>query len=323
MNKSQETNLKELFETIKNCKEDGFEKLYDKYNKVVYKIAFSILKNKEDSEDIVQTVFTKIYKIDKDSLPTNNEFSWLYTVTKNESLSFLRNKRECFELEKIYDIEDSNNEINTLIDIDSYNRLIRKLNNKEKEIISLKVLSNFSFQEIAKLLNEPVGTIKWRYYKSMSTLKILLGNLGMFIITFVIGLKTILNKKDITSENKINQEINQNVTITENTYEGTTKNDETESTNSDKEILQDIQEENKNINSENGFDENRNQAYTENKVNENQIQQEVIVQENQNTENSYYGVGMLSISAIFLIITIIFLIFYRKYQPKLTKKSSK
>jgi len=52
--------------------------------------------------------------------------------------------------DSMYEIEDANNYINKIIDRDSYNRLISKLDNKEKQIISLKILANLSFDEISR-----------------------------------------------------------------------------------------------------------------------------------------------------------------------------
>ena len=71
----QEKELKELFIEIRHNNKIAYEKLYTRYKQLVYGIAFSILKNKNDSEDVVQAVFTKIYEIDKDKLPTNKEAS--------------------------------------------------------------------------------------------------------------------------------------------------------------------------------------------------------------------------------------------------------
>ena len=155
MKKINVEELRELFIEIKYGNNIAFEKLYKNYKNLVYKIAYGILKNSYDSDEIVQIVFEKIYSIDKDKLPTRNESSWLYSVTKNETINYLNKKKNHIELEEIYEIEDNNNEINELINKDSYNRLIGKLNENEKEIISLKILSNLSFKEIAKLLNKP------------------------------------------------------------------------------------------------------------------------------------------------------------------------
>ena len=41
----------------------------------------------------VQTVFLKIFRLEKEKLPTKNVATWLYSVTKNETLNFLKNKK--------------------------------------------------------------------------------------------------------------------------------------------------------------------------------------------------------------------------------------
>ena len=206
MIKVSKKELKQLFLKIKDDKELGFQELYTKYNKLVYAIAFSILRNKEDSLDVTQSIFTKIYKLEKDKLPNKKEASWLYIVTKNEAITYLRKKKNNVLIEDLYELEDDNNEINKLIDRISYNNLIKKLNNKEKEILSLKILSNLSFKEISKLTDEPVGTVKWRYYKSLSSLKIVLGNFIISITTLVIALRIRLyrTKNEEKVENKEN-----------------------------------------------------------------------------------------------------------------------
>ena len=290
-----EKELKELFTELKNENQTALEKIYNKCNKLVYGIAFCILKNKEDAEDVVQTVFSKMHTIDRDKLPISNELSWLYSTTKNEALTVLRKRNNNLDLDSIYEIEKEDNEINKIIDKDSYNRLISKLDNKEKEIISLKILANLSFDEIGKLLNEPTGTIKWRYYKAKNTLKLLLGNLGMSIITFAIGIKILLNNSKI--ENAIKDEA-----ITEDNTEHRGES-----------VTQESQKEEENKSS-NVLD--KNEIYEEEK-------QEIIDQETEEVNINYIGTGMLSVSAMFLMVTIFFTIIFTKYQLKRKNKSSK
>lgn len=299
MKKINVRELKELFIEIKYGNKIAFEKLYNNYNKLIYSIAYSILKNKQDAEDIVQIVFEKLYLIDKEKLPNRNESSWLYSITKNETINYLKRNKNNIDLDSIYNIEDENNEINKIIDQDNYNRLISKLNNKEKEIISLKIISNLSFEEIGKLLKEPTGTIKWRYYKAVNTLKILLSNLGMFIITFVIVIKTLFNKK-------ASDKVEQDKTIGNNTTEQTGENTNAETKKGQENLKDEVKSD---------VSESQDKE-TKNEIN--------IVSQPTNTEiinNS--GVCILSISFIFLIITIIFSIILAKYQLKLRKKLSK
>ncbi len=267
--KNQEE-IKVIFKELIKGNKKAVEDLYRKYYKMIYGVVFSILKNKEDSEDIVQIVFSKLYEIDKDKLPKNKEATWLYTVTKNETLMFLRKKKHHYDIETIYNIENDNNEIDKIIDKESYNQLISKLNNKEKEIISLKIIANLSFEQISILLGEPIGTIKWRYYKAIHILKIILSNLGMSIITFILGIFTIKQTKKIGSQITIDIE-NQN-----GSFENNISNNKFENTIS-----------------------------TENE----QIQENIGIPDVEiNYNMNYLGYGLLSISAIFFIITIIFLI---------------
>ena len=284
MKKINVEELRELFIEIKYGNNIAFEKLYKNYKNLVYKIAYGILKNSYDSDDIVQIVFEKIYSIDKDKLPTRNESSWLYSVTKNETINYLNKKKNHIELEEIYEIEDNNNEINELINKDSYNRLIGKLNENEKEIISLKILSNLSFKEIAKLLNKPTGTIKWIYYKSINTLKLLLSNLAMFIISFISSCFAMKNRKKLSPKLNVD-ESNQ------------TKEEIKDEITEDKELLQD----------------NKKSTITNDKSSQ---MQESVIEEVPNISNNYLSISLIGVSTIFFILTIIFSIIFTKHQLK-------
>ncbi len=290
MEKVNENELRELVLEIKHNNKIALEKLYNRCNKLVYGVAFSILKNKEDSEDVVQIVFSKLYVLEKDKLPTDKIGTWLYTVTKNEALLLLRKNNNDVNLDTIYDLEDENNEIDILINKDSYNRLINGLNTKEQEIVSLKILSNFTFKEIGELLGESANTIKWRYYKSIYSLRIMLSNLGMFIITFVLGIATLKNQKKEVPIIKEDQDFNNNL------------------------IEEDIaNKENDRVNENEVIQDNENTDSFEN----------VIIEDTNINTTNYLSIGMFSISAIFLAITITFSIFLAKYQLNAKKRSSK
>lgn len=279
--------LKELFNQIKSNDDTAFEEFYTKYNKLIYKIAFSILKNKSDAEDITQIVFEKIYSMDKENLPTKNETSWIYSVTKNETLNYFKSNRNNINLDDIYEIEDNNQEISKIIDQENYNRLISKLNDNEKEIVSLKIISNFSFEEIGKILNMPTGTVKWRYYKAINTLKLLLSNLTMFIISFISSIYALKSTKKIISP---------------------------------------IQEENVIENIVIAADENQKQQYEKSENTQQNSQEEInttIIEETNENEVNYPAIGLMGISTVFLMLTIIFSIIFAKYQLKLKKNLSK
>jgi len=298
-----EKELEEIFKNLKSSdNKDNFELFYNNYNNLVYKIAFTILKNKDDSEDIVQVVFSKIYSLPKDKLPAKCILSWIYSVTKNESISLLRKKKNNISIEEVYDIPDKNDEINNSINKIEFNKLISKLDEMEKEIISLKVISGLTFDEISKLLNKPTGTIKWKYYKSIYTLRLLLSNLGMFIVTFVIGLKTMqVDKKEIAD------------------YQTNSADTKTNENNQQENINESMQYDVANNTSTKDRMEQQNIAEQETKTIE-----EVQVPVKEPIESiDNYSIGIFAVASIFLLFTIVLLINYIKYQLKRKEKASK
>lgn len=201
-NRNKELHI--IFNGIANKDENEFNKLYKNYKSLIYAIVFSMLKNREDSEEVVQTVFTKIWNIKESNLPTSNETAWLYNVTKNETINYIRKQKNTINIDDLYYINEENEELENIIDAEYYNNILSKLNTKEKEIVSLKILSSLSFKEISQILNTPIGTVQWKYYKSLHTLKMLMSNLTLFILTFTLYVKQKSSIKKLEQKNEEN-----------------------------------------------------------------------------------------------------------------------
>lgn len=299
MKKEEKVELKQLFKELKNGNNEIIQEIYNKYRSTVYGVAFSILKNREDSEDVVQIVFAKLYILDKQKLPQDKEATWLYTVAKNEALTILKDRNNSIDLENIYDIQEENSEIDELINKETYNKMINGLNNNEKEIVSLKVLSKMTFNEIGDILGEPSGTIKWRYYKSIYKLQTLLGNLSMSIIAFVLSITAFKNGPKSAdqgiateeAEDKIEQNIIEENRTESNKTENITQEDDT------------LREELKDTIGTDRIETEEN----------------IIVEQEPAVHINYLGVSLFSLSAIFLVPTIIFTIIAGRNKMKLKK----
>lgn len=302
--------LHSIFQEISNRNEDNFSKFYEKYGSLVYSIAFSIVKNKEDSEDIKQKVFIKIWNMKTEELPTKYEASWLHSVTKNETLNYLRDKQQEVSIEEIYSLAEENEEIRKIIDEDSYNRIIAKLNIQEQEIVSLKVLSNFSFKEIAQMLNMPIGTVQWKYYKSIYALRTWLSNL-IILITSALGLcisKTAKGRPNFSES--IEQNKQENVNKIENSGNSGAMGDE----NNKREdaIINPSPTEDEKI---------KNETVDTNIEIDSETTQTITIQEVETY--SYMQIGLFSISTISFITIIIFSIILIKHQQNRREKVSK
>lgn len=294
--------LHSIFQGIANKSEKEFNQFYEKYHLLVYRIAFSILKNKEDSEDIKQKVFLKIWKMEKEKLPTSNEASWLYTITKNEALNYLRSKKQEIDIDDVYYMIDENQELDQIIDKESYHKMIAKLNQQEQEIVCLKILSKLSFKEIAQVLHMPIGTVQWKYYKSLYTLRILLGNLTILIVSILslqIGQTTKGGPVFPIFPEKNKEE---SMEETQNTGNESAKGDSL--TNAMPDIAETIEKD---------------------PIKENTIQNETIQPEVPQNVVTYskMQIGLLGITIICFIFTIIFSIIFIKYQQNARKKVSK
>lgn len=299
--------IKILFNKLKEGDKEALKEIYNKCNKIVYGIAFSILKNRDNSEDIVQIVFMKIMNMSKDLLPIKNEMSWIYSLTKNETLNYIRKQKDLVNIEEAYFLLEEDKEIQKIIEKDSYNNLIKKLPEKDREIISLKILSNMSFREISNLLNMPIGTVQWRYYTSLHSLKLMIGNISMFILTisiFILHRKFEKNKfetnkvaDNIEAENIDNTNIEENLENIDNA-EVEEKIEEYNDVKSNEDFL--------------NIEEDKTPLYN-NIIDEST--QTIQVDINDNYHNNL-DIGLLSVSGIFLFFSIIFAIIFFKIQKK-------
>ena len=140
----------------------------------------------------------------------------------------------------------------------------------------------------------PIGTVQWHYYKALDNIKILIGNMTMFIITTVLYLKNKLIKVEMS------QDIEENNVIQEDSEE-------------EEKTSQDSAENSEQLENE------KNENVEENTQTSETIEIETINTSLNNIENKI----LLGSSTLFLILTIIFSIICIKYQQNKKKKTSK
>ena len=211
--------------------------------------------------------------------------------------AYLRKKKQEINLEEIYSIAEEDKELDKIIDKDSYNRIIAKLDKQEQEIVSLKILSHLSFKEIARLLEMPIGTVQWKYYTSMHTLQLLLGNISMVIIGLLLFVKNNMTSKKM-QESNMSEDSN---------LESETESEKIEEAES--EIASNV--ENKSNSSESA-----------NVMMQNEII-EVPEPQETNDRNTNSNIGILSFTGIFLFFSIVFTVIFVKHQQKAHKNVSK
>ena len=142
------------------------EKIVRKYADLVYRVALTMLKNKDDAEDIFQEVFMKICTENMSFMSEEHEKAWLIRVTKNKCLDFL--KRSCNknkeELDENLVKEESNNNQYVVDEV-------MKLPEKYRIIIYLFYFEGYKITEISQILEINESTIKSQLVKARELLK--------------------------------------------------------------------------------------------------------------------------------------------------------
>lgn len=160
-----------IIKELKRNSENAFKKIYYQYKNLVFYQAYNILNNKEDAEDVTQNTFVKFMRnievIDNDS----NIKQLLSSISKNEAIDLYRkkaNRKEIFDenmINNIKEIEDDSSKVNVIMTLNN------ALNKKDSHIMILKIVYDYSFEEISKEINETIGVIQSSYYKSLKILK--------------------------------------------------------------------------------------------------------------------------------------------------------
>jgi RNA polymerase sigma-70 factor (ECF subfamily) len=147
-------------------KEKNVEKIVRKYADLVYRVALTMLKNKDDAEDIFQEVFMKVCSGNVKFFSEEHEKAWIIRVTKNQCLDFL--KRSCNKNKSELDenISDKDTDDNSYV----FNEVM-KLPEKFRLVIYLFYYEGYKINEIAKMLDENESTLKSRLVKARALLK--------------------------------------------------------------------------------------------------------------------------------------------------------
>lgn len=162
----------------------AFEVLVRKYERLVSTCIYSIVGNPEDTMDISQETFLKVYK----SIGTfkgDSEFStWLYRIAKNTALDFVRKRKQntvsidsSGEENEGFDIPDESisqspekmalqNEKKEIL-----RKAIEKLSDEHREIIILRDMNDYSYEAIASMLEIETGTVKSRLFRAREALR--------------------------------------------------------------------------------------------------------------------------------------------------------
>ncbi|HOZ55114.1 MAG TPA: sigma-70 family RNA polymerase sigma factor [Clostridia bacterium] len=135
------------------------------YSNMIYRLAFSMLKNKDDSEDVYQEVIIKFCKHSEEFIDEEHEKAWLIRVTVNQCKSLLRLTWYKNRVEIDEDIPQLDKEK------DDIYYAVSELPVKYRTVIHLFYYEQYKISEIANILKEKESTIKSQLMRARNLLK--------------------------------------------------------------------------------------------------------------------------------------------------------
>jgi len=184
MSDSNRDNL--LIEQCLKGQQSSFSELIDEYKNMVFSLSYKMTNSLEDAEDISQEVFIRVYKSLYNFNPNYKFSTWLYQITLNicrdrfrkgkipsVSLDTPLNKDDQKDLRSIIP-DNQNNPEDIIMGVEQtnfINDLITSLPLKYREVIILRHLKDLSYDEMSKILNISLGSVKTRLFRARELLK--------------------------------------------------------------------------------------------------------------------------------------------------------
>ena len=160
---------KDLLITYRSNNQTGFKLIVEKFQERIYWQIRRITKNHQDTEDILQNVFIKVWKALPEFREESTLYTWIYRIAFNETHTYLKkeSKKKTVDLDpalfensvEINGKNYSSEEIESL-----FKKAIETLPEKQKLVFNLKYFDELKFQEIEDLLGTSVGALKASYH---------------------------------------------------------------------------------------------------------------------------------------------------------------
>ncbi|NSW75749.1 MAG: sigma-70 family RNA polymerase sigma factor [Candidatus Atribacteria bacterium] len=180
---------REIVREVLNGKKELFALLIHRYEDKIFNYIYYMVKQKEEAEDLAQTTFVKAFFALRQYNRAYEFSTWIYTIARNVCLDYFRKrKKEDVDLSLNVTVsEDGDTEMGELIEEDHSPDPLRTILNEElrgkiekaierlpvklREIVVLRHLEDCSYEEIAQIMDLPVGTVKSYLHRARKKLK--------------------------------------------------------------------------------------------------------------------------------------------------------
>ncbi len=171
----------ELLRRMAGGDRSAFSDFYDQYSGLLFSIAVKVLNDPKEAEDVLQEVFMRIWnKADAYDPVLGKPVSWAVTLTRNKAIDRIRASQRRSRLLEQATVEagvlpdnspSANERLHGRENAEIIRSVVAALPSDQRRAIELAFFSGLTQDEIAKTLQEPLGTIKARIRRGMLKLR--------------------------------------------------------------------------------------------------------------------------------------------------------
>ncbi|HKL32811.1 MAG TPA: sigma-70 family RNA polymerase sigma factor [Tangfeifania sp.] len=183
----------ELVQKALNGDEKAFARLLARYKDAIYFMLLKMVNNRNDAEDLTLEAFGKAFKNIHQYSPTYAFSTWLFKIASNNCIDFLRRKKGTYIAIDNNSDSTQNNESVRLKSKELnpeeklirqqkailLHRVVRRLKPRYRTLVELRYFREYSYEEIAKELELPLGTVKAQLFRAREMLFKMIDNTEM------------------------------------------------------------------------------------------------------------------------------------------------
>jgi RNA polymerase sigma-70 factor (ECF subfamily) len=163
---------KEILRKIKDpaSRDLGFNELVGAYQQRLYWHIRKMVIDHDDTDDLLQEVFIKVWKNIDRFREDSNLFTWMYKIATNECLNFLKRKKDKYKVS----MEDANHELYSKLDNSAHisgsavqmklQKALLRLPDKQRLVFNMKYFEDMKYDDISKITETSVGSLKASYH---------------------------------------------------------------------------------------------------------------------------------------------------------------
>ena len=157
---------------IQEGDKEGLKRIYQAYGGLIYAVVYDITGHREDAQDITSECFLRLWERADTYRFGGKHKGWLVTIARNMAVDFLRKHRRELPVEEIPEAEQEIGDFSgKVVGNLSMQEAMKCLKPAEQEVLDLKILGEFTFQEISRITGKPMGTVSWLYRRGLEKLR--------------------------------------------------------------------------------------------------------------------------------------------------------